>query len=92
VSDEFTVPLCRGHHRELHRGVNEAEWWKKSGVDPLAAASMLWAQTHPLPTAAQPANAGEATVEANLGERPAPQLPKRGANRKTKPILAAGSP
>jgi len=19
VSDEFTVPLCRGHHRELHR-------------------------------------------------------------------------
>jgi hypothetical protein len=19
VSDEFTVPLCRGHHREVHR-------------------------------------------------------------------------
>jgi ERF superfamily len=24
VSDEFTVPLCRGHHRELHRSGNES--------------------------------------------------------------------
>jgi hypothetical protein len=24
VSDEFTVPLCRGHHRELHRHGDEA--------------------------------------------------------------------
>ena len=23
VSDEFTVPLCRGHHRELHQTGNE---------------------------------------------------------------------
>ena len=27
VSDEFTVPLCRGHHREVHRSGNEAAWW-----------------------------------------------------------------
>ena len=27
VSDEFTVPLCRGHHRELHRCGDEAAWW-----------------------------------------------------------------
>jgi ERF superfamily len=92
VSDEFTVPLCRGHHRELHHGGDEAEWWKRSGIDPLAAASMLWAQTHLLRTAAQPASADEATVEANAGERRAQQLPKRGANRKTKPILTPGSP
>jgi len=26
VSDEFTVPLCRMHHRELHRGADEAAW------------------------------------------------------------------
>src|SRR5215831_3087287 len=26
VSDEFTVPLCRGHHREIHRCGNEAAW------------------------------------------------------------------
>ena len=24
VSDEFTVPLCRGHHREVHRASDEA--------------------------------------------------------------------
>ena len=31
VSDEFTVPLCRGHHRELHRAGNEASWWRIKG-------------------------------------------------------------
>ena len=34
VSDEFTVPLCRGHHREVHRCGDEAGWWRKVGVDP----------------------------------------------------------
>ena len=34
VSDEFTVPLCRGHHREVHRYGDEAAWWQKAGVDP----------------------------------------------------------
>src|SRR6201999_999533 len=27
VSDEFTVPLCRTHHRELHRRGDERIWW-----------------------------------------------------------------
>ena len=48
VSDEFTVPLCRTHHRELHRGSQEETWWRKAGIDPLAAARALWLQTHPL--------------------------------------------
>jgi len=48
VSDEFTVPLCRGHHRELHRCGNEAAWWSNAGVDPLAYARTLWLETHPL--------------------------------------------
>jgi hypothetical protein len=26
VSDEFTVPLCRGHHRQLHHTGNEIAW------------------------------------------------------------------
>jgi hypothetical protein len=54
VSDEFTVPLCRVHHREVHRCGDEAEWWTKSGIDPLAIASALWAQTHPLRAGIQP--------------------------------------
>jgi hypothetical protein len=49
VSDEFTVPLCRGHHRELHRHGDEADWWKKLGTDPTSAARALWLTTHPQP-------------------------------------------
>jgi ERF superfamily protein len=49
VSDEFTVPLCRGHHREVHRSGDEAAWWNKSGIDPTLTARALWLQTHPLP-------------------------------------------
>jgi hypothetical protein len=49
VSDEFTIPLCRGHHREVHRCGNEAAWWQKVGIDPTAAARLLWLKTHPLP-------------------------------------------
>ncbi len=51
VSDEFTVPLCRGHHREVHRCGDEVAWWKKSGIDPSVAARVLWLKTHPLPSA-----------------------------------------
>jgi hypothetical protein len=49
VSDEFTVPLCRGHHREVHRSGDEAAWWKKAGIDPSITARALWLETHPLP-------------------------------------------
>ena len=50
VSDEFTVPLCRGHHREVHRCGDEAAWWDKSGIDAAAAARALWLKSHPLPS------------------------------------------
>jgi hypothetical protein len=46
VSDEFTVPLCRGHHREVHRCGDEAAWWQKAGLDPIVAARALWLETH----------------------------------------------
>ena len=49
VSDEFTVPLCRGHHRELHRHGDEPGWWQKFGLDPNKAARALWLTTHPQP-------------------------------------------
>ena len=47
VSDEFTVPLCRGHHRELHQAGNEVVWWKTLNIDALPIAKGLWEQTHP---------------------------------------------
>ena len=50
VSDEFTVPLCRGHHREVHRCGEEAAWWDKTGIDAAAAARALWLKSHPLPS------------------------------------------
>ena len=45
VSDEFTVPVCRIHHRELHRSSDEAAWWRKLNIDPLPVALRLWQQT-----------------------------------------------
>jgi hypothetical protein len=48
VSDEFTVPLCRGHHREVHRCGDEAAWWRRMGLDPTVAARALWVETRPL--------------------------------------------
>jgi len=51
VSDEFTVPLCRGRHPEVHRCGDEAAWWTKSGIDPTVSARALWLKTHPLPAA-----------------------------------------
>jgi hypothetical protein len=45
VSDEFAVPLCRVHHRELHRAVNEVAWWTSHKIAPLMIATKLWEQT-----------------------------------------------
>jgi hypothetical protein len=45
VSDEFTVPLCRLHHRELHRRGDERKWWQGLNVDPLQMAQRLWLRT-----------------------------------------------
>ena len=42
VSDEFTVPLCRGHHRQLHQAGNEVAWWEKLNIKPLEVAKGLW--------------------------------------------------
>jgi hypothetical protein len=42
VSDEFTVPVCRLHHRELHTHGDERLWWKKLNIDPLPVAMRLW--------------------------------------------------
>ena len=56
VSDEFTVPLCRGHHRQLHHAGDELAWWAKFNVRPLEVAKDLWEQTHPKTTAGDRVN------------------------------------
>ena len=38
VSDEFTVPLCRGHHRQLHQAGNEVAWWEDLKINALEIA------------------------------------------------------
>jgi hypothetical protein len=45
VSDEFTVPLCRLHHRELHQYGDERVWWNKFNIDPMPIALKLWLRT-----------------------------------------------
>jgi hypothetical protein len=48
VSDQFTVPLCRAHHRELHRFGDELAWWRKASLNPIEASQRLWASTRDL--------------------------------------------
>ena len=45
VSDEFTVPLCREHHRDLHRHGNEIAWWANVQIAPIEAAKEFWNAT-----------------------------------------------
>jgi hypothetical protein len=65
VSDKFAVPICRLHHRDLHRRGDERAWWQNHGIDPLPIAANLWSSTH----AAAPAEAeivgGDRSAETN---------------------------
>jgi ERF superfamily len=94
VSDEFTVPLCRGHHREVHRCGDEAAWWRKAGIDPAAAARALWLDTHQLP--ARPRTVSTEGVLAETAADPAlsgadagPSLAAPRTDDETNPIPSA---
>ena len=63
VSDEFTVPVCRVHHRELHRHGDEAAWWQKTKIDPLPIARRLWQHARP--------NGTVVAVDGDIGSRSA---------------------
>jgi ERF superfamily len=45
ASDEFAVPLCRVHHRAVHRARDESAWWQAAGIDPIKVACKLWKET-----------------------------------------------
>ena len=81
VSDEFTVPLCRVHHRDLHRQGDEAEWWGKLSIDPVPVALKLWQHTRVNGTAISISGGTElgsavATLASQQG--PAGTTPPRG--------------
>ena len=65
VSDEFLVPICRLHHRELHRSGDEAAWWQKLNIDPIPVALRLWQQTQAGPLLT------ETTRAVTVGQIPA---------------------
>jgi hypothetical protein len=75
ASDEFAVPLCRSHHRAVHRASDEQAWWKAAGIDPVKVARQLWRQTrlndpqghHPADLAARP-KAQEGTAESRFDQ------------------------
>ena len=94
VSDKFAVPICRLHHRELHRRGNERAWWQSQGIDPLGAAAMLWARTH----AVEPTSAAEMVNDRDQSAGINPHLngrhfdkeaaaADRRQNNETKPIV-----
>ena len=83
VSDRFTVPICRLHHRELHRRGNERAWWESQRIDPLRIAATLWAKTH---ATGLPADlAGDMGMLANVNGKHAAEA--RVQNDETKPIV-----
>jgi hypothetical protein len=42
---EFTVPLCRTHHRDNHSFGDEVTWWERQAIDPIATSRMFWVST-----------------------------------------------
>jgi hypothetical protein len=66
ASDEFAVPLCRSHHRAVHRAGDEKAWWKQAGIDPIKVARKLWKITRIDEGRIEP----EPTVQAAAADRP----------------------
>jgi len=93
VSDKFTVPICRLHHRELHRRGNERAWWQKHGIDPLPIAASFWEKTHAVasPAAENARDADETTMFNGRRIASEPSGAVQHNNEETKPILRSGA-
>jgi hypothetical protein len=78
VSDEFTVPLCRDHHRQLHQAGNEVAWWHDLDIKALEIAKGLWDESRmkTFPTVAQaprqqaPADLPQAALRQDASKLP----------------------
>jgi hypothetical protein len=88
VSDKFTVPVCRIHHRDLHKRGDERNWWEGQGIDPLPIAATLWAKSH----ADASENARSAVGNDRLnGKHPTLGPAARHRHSETKPMLGPRS-
>jgi hypothetical protein len=87
VSDRFTVPICRLHHRELHRRGNERAWWESQGIDPVPVAAKLWAKTHEFASAAANIEAARRAESNGRGLTNGTSLAGWSQNDETKPIV-----
>jgi hypothetical protein len=79
ASDEFAVPLCRVHHRAVHRARDERAWWQAAGIDPINVARNLWKDTRidegrVEPDRTPPAAAADRTTQGG-GDVVEPQAP-----------------
>ena len=45
VGDQFTVPLCRTHHKQVHECSDEGAWWADLEIDAIEIAKGLWEQS-----------------------------------------------
>jgi hypothetical protein len=78
VSDEFTVPLCRVHHRELHRQGDERAWWAKASIDPIPIALRFWQQTRGVLPAATSDQPQDPKADVAIEERSGAQAASNG--------------
>ena len=75
---EFAVPLCRSHHRAVHRAGDEQAWWRAAGIDPVQVARELWGRTRrdspqvQLAVAAHPKD--QSVASASDGPRVSPPI------------------
>ena len=87
VSDEYAVPVCRIHHRELHLQTDEIAWWNKFQIDPVPIALRLWQRTRfnsdePAPNEATPLQTAKtADVSAQNREVTNVDAPNSSSNR-----------
>jgi hypothetical protein len=94
VSDEFTVPLCRPHHQDLHRHGNEKAWWANMQIAPMPIAKQLWdaSQTGGQEQAAVSENAAHTHQYPRDSQHEAPfiLLKACGAPQQSAPIQSEG--
>jgi hypothetical protein len=89
VSDEFAVPLCRTHHRALHRSGDEAAWWKSTDLDPVMIAQRLWQHTRltgvPIQQHIDPLLGAPSVRDGDRANPSTPPVDPKASDRKSQP-------